>query len=147
MFGAVYVFGLAQPITVSDDILNGHVDMWLQHNKIHNLRLAVHSLDGIIIQPGETFSYWRLLKNPTKRRGYVEGMQLFLWSNKAERSHEIQPAYWGEYIRHNELYRRVYTLNGTLIDDLFVVSNHALMMYEPLFPPAKNPTPEEADGS
>ncbi len=51
--------------------------MWLQHNKIHNLRLAVHSLDGIIIQPGETFSYWRLFKNPTKRRGYVEGMQLF----------------------------------------------------------------------
>lgn len=51
--------------------------MWLQHNKVHNLRLAVQSVDGIIIQPGETFSYWGLLEKPTKRRGYVEGMQLF----------------------------------------------------------------------
>jgi len=27
--------------------------------------------------PGETFSFWRLIGNPTRRKGYVEGMVLF----------------------------------------------------------------------
>lgn len=53
------------------------VDMWLQHNKIKNLRLAVEQLNQIIIEPGETFSYWRIIGNPSKRKGYVEGMVLF----------------------------------------------------------------------
>lgn len=53
------------------------VDMWLQHNKMNNLRLAADRLNQIIIHPGETFSYWRLIGNPTKRKGYVDGMVLF----------------------------------------------------------------------
>lgn len=35
------------------------VDMWLQHNKITNLKLAIARIDGLILQPGETFSFWR----------------------------------------------------------------------------------------
>ena len=54
-----------------------NVDMWLQYNKIDNLKLAVKKLDGIIIYPGETFSYWRLIGKPTKRKGYKEGMTLY----------------------------------------------------------------------
>ncbi|MBD7966756.1 MULTISPECIES: VanW family protein [Paenibacillus] len=53
------------------------VDMWLQHNKIINLKIAMKRLNGIIIQPGETFSYWKLIGNPNRRKGYVEGMVLF----------------------------------------------------------------------
>ena len=34
------------------------VDMWLQENKVINLRIATKRLDGIIIRPGEVFSYW-----------------------------------------------------------------------------------------
>jgi len=52
------------------------VDMYLQHNKIVNLRIAIPLLNGIIINPGETFSYWKLIGRPTKRKGYVEGMIL-----------------------------------------------------------------------
>lgn len=52
------------------------VDMWMQHNKIQNLRLAIMRLDGLVLNPGETFSYWRLIGKPTKRQGYVEGMVL-----------------------------------------------------------------------
>lgn len=36
-------------------------DLELQHNKITNLRLAVDRLDGIVLAPGETFSYWKLI--------------------------------------------------------------------------------------
>jgi vancomycin resistance protein VanW len=53
------------------------VDMQYQYNKIINLKLAVKSIDGIIIKPGETFSYWKLIGNPTAKKGYVPGMVLY----------------------------------------------------------------------
>lgn len=53
------------------------VDMWLQYNKIVNLKIASKYINRITIQPGETFSYWRLIGKPTKKKGYVEGMVLF----------------------------------------------------------------------
>lgn len=52
------------------------VDMWLQENKIINLKIAVQKVNGIIIRPGEVFSYWNLIGKPSKRKGYVEGMIL-----------------------------------------------------------------------
>jgi len=52
------------------------VEMQLQQNKIENLRIAVKCLNGILIRPGEVFSYWKLIGNPTKRKGYLEGMVL-----------------------------------------------------------------------
>ncbi|MDP4147751.1 MAG: VanW family protein, partial [Bacillota bacterium] len=52
------------------------VDMWLQNNKVNNLKIASKKLNKVIIKPGETFSYWRLLGNTTKRKGYVDGMVL-----------------------------------------------------------------------
>lgn len=53
------------------------VDMWLQHNKIKNLKIATKNMNGLILRPGETFSYWKLIGSPTKRKGYVKGMNLF----------------------------------------------------------------------
>ena len=52
------------------------VDMWLQENKIINLKLAVPRVYGILIRPGEVFSYWRLIGRPSRARGYAEGMVL-----------------------------------------------------------------------
>jgi vancomycin resistance protein VanW len=52
------------------------VEMYLQHNKITNLRLAIASIDGVVIRPGETFSIWRLVGRPTARRGFLEGLVL-----------------------------------------------------------------------
>ncbi|RED54702.1 VanW family protein [Cohnella lupini] len=52
-------------------------DMWMQSNKVVNLSLAVPRLHGILLRPGETFSYWRLIGNPTRSKGYVDGMVLF----------------------------------------------------------------------
>ncbi len=187
------------------------VDMYLQHNKVKNLTIAMKCLSGLLIKPGETFSYWKLLGNTTKRKGYVDGMilhygsvttgtggglcqlsNLIYWmvlcapltvteryrhsydvfpdrnrtqpfgsgatcsynyldlqfKNETDRTfqlnlevtgthlvgrifsdvptllrykiyekdHRLSQAYWGGYIRHNTLYRKVY---------------HALMMYAP----------------
>ena len=56
----------------------GEVDLTLQYNKIVNLKIAVKKINGILIAPGETFSFWRLVGCPTKRKGYLAGM---LFSN------------------------------------------------------------------
>jgi vancomycin resistance protein VanW len=203
------------------------VDMWMQHNKVTNLKIASSRLNGIIVKPGETFSYWRLIGNTTKRKGYVDGMTLFYgkvttgvggglcqlsnliyWmtlhspltvteryrhsydvfpdskrsqpfgsgatcaynyldlqikneTNHAyqliiyltdthlvgewradipqtrtyevyEKEHWITHEFWGGYVRHNKIYRKVYSIEKELIDDEFITENHAIMMYEPM---------------
>ena len=53
-------------------------EMFWQENKVVNLRLAARRLDGLLLHPGETMSYWRLIGRPSRRKGYREGMVLFL---------------------------------------------------------------------
>lgn len=53
-----------------------NVDMKLQRNKTQNLALAIKKLDGVIIKPGETFSFWKLVGRPTKMKGYLPGLIL-----------------------------------------------------------------------
>ena len=52
------------------------VDMQLQYNKITNLRLAAFRMNGLILLPKETFSFWRLVGKPSRRKGYLDGMVL-----------------------------------------------------------------------
>jgi vancomycin resistance protein VanW len=52
------------------------VDMFLQYNKVTNLKLAIQHLHAVVIEPGQTFSLWRLVGRPTKSKGYLEGMTL-----------------------------------------------------------------------
>ncbi len=204
-----------------------NVDMYLQYNKIVNLRIAVKKLNKVTIHPGEVFSYWKLIGKPTKRKGYLEGMvlqsgkytagiggglcqlsnliywmtihtpltiierhrhsydvfpdsdrtqpfgsgatcyynyidlmirndtdisfQLFLnlddenlcgaWKCEREpdytyeiyeKEHIIKQELWGNYSRHNIIFRKKYNCEGEILADEFVVENHALMMYQPL---------------
>jgi vancomycin resistance protein VanW len=51
-------------------------EMVLQHNKVVNLRLASARTDGVVIRPGETFSFNKVVGNCTRRKGYVVGMRL-----------------------------------------------------------------------
>lgn len=52
------------------------VDMQLQENKVTNISLACKKINGIVVHPGETFSYWRLLGKPTARKGYKAGLTI-----------------------------------------------------------------------
>ncbi|WP_312644942.1 VanW family protein [Hydrogenoanaerobacterium sp.] len=52
------------------------VDMALQQNKVTNLRLASAHINRIAICPGETFSFWRIVGNPTVKKGYLEGLTI-----------------------------------------------------------------------
>lgn len=54
----------------------GESDMQLQINKVTNLKIAIQNIDGILIRPGETFSFCKLVGLPTKSKGYLLGMEL-----------------------------------------------------------------------
>lgn len=54
----------------------GDSDKQLQVNKVTNLKIAAKKINGILIRPGETFSFCKLVGLPTKRKGYLLGMEL-----------------------------------------------------------------------
>ena len=52
------------------------VDLQLQQNKAHNLRLACEKVNGIVIQPGESFSFWTLIGPTGEKQGYRPGLTI-----------------------------------------------------------------------
>lgn len=54
----------------------------LQMNKAVNLKISGDKINGIVIKPGETFSFWRLVGEPRERDGYLDG--LVIKNNKLE---------------------------------------------------------------
>ena len=49
------------------------VDLTSQLNKAVNINLACNKINGIIIRPGEVFSFWKTIGKTSKRKGYKEG--------------------------------------------------------------------------
>ena len=50
------------------------VDIKLQENKVTNIMIGCTKLNGLIIHPGETFSFWKLMGPSKKKYGYKEGL-------------------------------------------------------------------------
>lgn len=48
----------------------------LAQNKIENIKLAAKQIEPIIILPHELFSFWKLVGNPTKQKGYKTGRNI-----------------------------------------------------------------------
>ncbi|MBN6753648.1 VanW family protein [Kocuria palustris] len=55
----------------------GNAQPELQEGKAVSLGLAAPHVDGILIRPGETFSFWRLVGEPSSRRGFQPGVVIF----------------------------------------------------------------------
>ena len=68
---------------------------------------------------------WRVSAPPAERYEVVE------------RHHEMRAQYWGGYVRHNELYRQRFDLDGTLLGEVPVAVNDAVMMYSPYLQESK----------
>jgi len=62
----------------------------------------------------------------------VSNVKKYLTFDVYEAQHYISHEYWGGYIRHNEIKRKVCNLYGEELDDQAVCENHAIMMYSPL---------------
>lgn len=52
------------------------IDVTLQENKAVNIKLASNKINGLVIRPGEVFSFWRTVGSTTKRKGYKDGRVL-----------------------------------------------------------------------
>lgn len=52
------------------------IDPRTQENKVVNIKVASSKIDGIIIHPGETFSFWKTVGSVNKRKGYKDGRVL-----------------------------------------------------------------------
>ncbi|MCM1144137.1 MAG: glycopeptide resistance accessory protein VanW [Blautia sp.] len=48
--------------------------MQYQENKVYNLHLAAETINHIIIRPGETFSFWQLVRYADSSRPYKDGL-------------------------------------------------------------------------
>ncbi len=54
----------------------GNVDLQLQENKAANLSIAAPKVNGIVIKPGEVFSFWQLVGPPKEKYGYKTGLTI-----------------------------------------------------------------------
>lgn len=50
------------------------VDLKLQENKVTNIQIACDKINGLVIHPGETFSYWRTVGKSDAKHGFKEGL-------------------------------------------------------------------------
>lgn len=53
-----------------------NVDMVYQYNKVENLKIAIKTMNGLVLKPGEIFSFWKLVGKTTRRKGYKTGFTL-----------------------------------------------------------------------
>lgn len=49
-------------------------DRKYQENKVFNLQLAAKTIDGLLIKPGETFSFWQAARYADRETPYREGL-------------------------------------------------------------------------
>ena len=56
------ITSIEQPIKASASVAN----------KIHNLTIAISKLNHIVIAPGQVFSFWKLVGEPTQKNGYLK---------------------------------------------------------------------------
>jgi vancomycin resistance protein VanW len=52
----------------------GNVDLQLQENKAINLGIAAPKINTVVIEPGETFSFWKLVGKVKSSDGYLDGL-------------------------------------------------------------------------
>jgi vancomycin resistance protein VanW len=61
-----YSVTLTQPIKVAH----------LYENKIENLKLAGSKINEVVIAPGEIFSFWKVIGDPSEKNGYKKGRNI-----------------------------------------------------------------------
>ncbi len=48
----------------------------LAANKVFNIELAIKEIEQVVIQPGQVFSFWHTVGNPTQEKGYKTGRNI-----------------------------------------------------------------------
>ena len=108
--------GRTQPFGSGATCAYPHRDLMIRNDTDQDFQLC--------LRVGETHleGEWRAVRPPERHYEIVE------------RDARIDQASWGGYIRHNALYRMVYDLKDRLLEEQFLFTNDAIMMYSPLLP-------------
>jgi vancomycin resistance protein VanW len=73
------------PLAISSGTLNGVSEVVVQQminrahlfeNKVHNLQTAARRIEQVVIRPGEVFSFWKIVGNPSGANGYRTGRNI-----------------------------------------------------------------------
>jgi vancomycin resistance protein VanW len=107
-------------------------DMIYQENKVFNLKLAAKTLNGLLIKPGETFSFWWLVRNADKRTPYKDGLTVT--------NGKLGAAYGGGLCQMSNLLFWVF-----LHSPLTIVERHAHKTKD--FPTLRKDAPEGVDAT
>lgn len=102
-------------------------DEQLQKNEVVNLLLAIARIDGLLLRPGELFSFWRLV-------GHLLGERtLDIRYHLRESDHAIRQDFDGRYRRWNKIRRLTFDAHTQecLFEEL-ITANGTVMMYQPL---------------
>ncbi len=64
--------------SATSKMINEHsgYDIRYQYNKVHNLKLAAAPIHRVLIRPGETFSFWMLVRGADRHQRYLDGLNL-----------------------------------------------------------------------
>jgi vancomycin resistance protein VanW len=65
---------LNEPVQISVKQLIKRTSLF--ENKVHNLQRAAQKLEQVIVRPGEVMSFWKIIGNPTTKRGYKTGRNI-----------------------------------------------------------------------
>ena len=62
-------------LSLSQPILNA-TDEESRRNKIHNIKVAAAAIETVQIEPGEVFSFWQLVGEPSHRNNFKRGINI-----------------------------------------------------------------------
>ena len=79
-----YASSIAPPLahcqfSSDSQLINPHTgaDIQYQYNKVHNLKLAAATMDGLLIRPGETFSFFQRVRHAQSGgQKYLDGLSV-----------------------------------------------------------------------
>lgn len=54
-------------------VINHPTQTHLLDSKLHNMAIAVRAIDGLLLAPGEIFSFWKIISRPSEKGGFESG--------------------------------------------------------------------------
>lgn len=91
----------------------------LSSNKVENIQIAMDAIHPIVIQPGQIFSFWHILGNPTVDKGFKTGRNII--------GDELQEDIGGGLCQVSGMIYHLALLGGLEIKERFP---HTLDLYE-----------------
>ena len=131
----IYWMTLHTPLTVKERHRHSY-DVFPDQNRMQPFgsgATCVYNFMDLIIENNTNMPYQLCLQ---VKDSYLQGEWRSIFPNQYryevyEKEHLITLEYWGRYVRHNIINRRVFNLEGQMIDDEYITENHAIMMYQP----------------